>query len=83
MTEQEGPEVEAGDAPTPADTEVQELQERILAAVDRLAPVLAASPLEELEVESGDLVVRLAKPRIRQARACTPPGRTSTCPTSS
>lgn len=63
MTEKKGPDDEPVEAPAAAD-EVRELQDRILAAVDRLAPVLAASPLEELEVESGDLVVRLAKPRI-------------------
>jgi acetyl-CoA carboxylase biotin carboxyl carrier protein len=39
-------------------------QAAILAAVDRLAPVLAESPLEELEVEAGGLTVRLAKPRV-------------------
>jgi acetyl-CoA carboxylase biotin carboxyl carrier protein len=39
----------------------------ILAAVDRLAPVLTESPLEELEVEAGGLTVRLAKPRVAVA----------------
>ena len=36
----------------------------ILAAVDRLAPVLLDSRLDELEVEVGELVVRLARPRL-------------------
>jgi acetyl-CoA carboxylase biotin carboxyl carrier protein len=45
----------------------EELQTRILAAVDRLAPILVEGPLEELEVESGDLVVRLAKPGVAAA----------------
>ncbi len=35
----------------------------VLRAVDLLTPAFAASGLEELEVESGDLVVRLARPR--------------------
>ena len=34
----------------------------ILAAVDLLTPAFEASGLDELEVESGELVVRLAKP---------------------
>jgi acetyl-CoA carboxylase biotin carboxyl carrier protein len=45
--------------------------EAILAAVDRLAPVLLEGPLEELEVESGDLVVRVA--RLRAAPAAPAP----------
>jgi len=47
--------------------------EAILAAVDRLAPVLLESPLEELEVESGELVVRLARVRVAAAPAAGPP----------
>lgn len=35
---------------------------RILAAVDRLAPALAASGLDELELTVGELEVRLARP---------------------
>jgi acetyl-CoA carboxylase biotin carboxyl carrier protein len=55
---------------TPSDTEAdRRLQKRILAAVDRLAPVLVEGPLEELEVESGDLVIRLAKARVASAAA--------------
>jgi acetyl-CoA carboxylase biotin carboxyl carrier protein len=34
----------------------------ILAAIDLLTPVFEASGLDELEVESGELVVRLARP---------------------
>ncbi|HEY7847606.1 MAG TPA: biotin/lipoyl-containing protein [Candidatus Limnocylindria bacterium] len=34
----------------------------VLAAVDLLTPVFEASGLDELEVESGELVVRLARP---------------------
>jgi acetyl-CoA carboxylase biotin carboxyl carrier protein len=50
----------------------EQLQERILAAVDRLAPVLVGGPLEELEVESGDLVIRLAKPSLLHSAAAPP-----------
>ncbi len=42
--------------------------ERLLAALDLLSPVFEASDLAELEVEAGELVVRLARPR----RAATP-----------
>jgi acetyl-CoA carboxylase biotin carboxyl carrier protein len=45
--------------------------ETILSAVDRLAPALEASGLDEIEVAIGDLSVRLAKPR---AAAITPAG---------
>jgi acetyl-CoA carboxylase biotin carboxyl carrier protein len=37
--------------------------EQVLAAIDLLAPGFEASGLDELEVEAGDLVVRLARPR--------------------
>ena len=37
--------------------------EQVLAAIDLLAPSFEASGLDELEVEVGDLVVRLARPR--------------------
>ena len=47
--------------------------ETILAAVDRLAPVLAESRLDELEVEAGDLVVRLARPRVAEPAAVSVP----------
>ena len=81
MSEQEQPDVEPSD-PAPAEGGEAEqvrsdddLQARILAAVDRLAPILVGGPLEELEVESGDLVVRLAKPRTLPAppAAAAPP----------
>jgi acetyl-CoA carboxylase biotin carboxyl carrier protein len=38
--------------------------DRILAAIDLLAPAFEASGLDELEVEAGELHVRLARPRI-------------------
>ena len=63
MSEQDQPDVEAEEA-APAATQDTALQTRILAAVDGLAPILVSGPLDELEVESGDLVVRLAKPRV-------------------
>jgi acetyl-CoA carboxylase biotin carboxyl carrier protein len=53
------PESENDDKPAPDNAS-------ILAAVDRLAPVLAESPLDELEVQVGELTVRLAKPRASQ-----------------
>jgi len=77
VSEQEQPDVETSDA-APAEAEDtqevrsgadEELQARILAAVDRLVPILVSGPLEELEVESGGLVVRLAKPRAVPAPA--------------
>ena len=37
--------------------------EQVLAAIDLLAPGFEASGLDELEVEAGDLVVRLMRPR--------------------
>ena len=37
--------------------------ELVLAAVDLLAPAFEASGLDELEVQAGELVVRLARPR--------------------
>jgi len=36
----------------------------ILAAIDLLAPAFEASGLDELEVETGELQVRLARPRL-------------------
>jgi acetyl-CoA carboxylase biotin carboxyl carrier protein len=42
--------------------------DQLLAAVDLLAPAFEASDLAELEVEAGDLVVRLARPK-----AASPP----------
>lgn len=46
--------------------------ERLLAAVDLLAPVFEASELDELEVEAGELVVRLARPRATVEAAPAP-----------
>ena len=47
----------------------------LLAAIDLLTPVFEASGLDELEVESGELVVRLAKPmaNVALAPASAPP----------
>jgi acetyl-CoA carboxylase biotin carboxyl carrier protein len=39
-----------------------ERQDQVLAAIDILAPVFEASGLDELEVEAGELLVRLARP---------------------
>ena len=44
----------------------------ILAAVDLLTPAFRASGLDELEVEAGELVVRLAKPMAAVAAAPGP-----------
>ena len=41
--------------------------EQVLAAIDLLAPGFEASGLDELEVEAGDLVVRLVRPRAAPA----------------
>ena len=43
--------------------------EQVLAAIDLLAPSFEASGLDELEVEAGELVVRLARPRAAAAPA--------------
>jgi acetyl-CoA carboxylase biotin carboxyl carrier protein len=37
--------------------------DQVLAAIDLLVPAFEASGLDELEVEAGELVVRLARPR--------------------
>ena len=39
----------------------------IVAAIDLLAPAFEASGLDELEVEAGELQVRLARPRVLAA----------------
>jgi len=49
-----------------------EVRRAILAAVDRLAPEFAGSGLDELEVESGELLVRLARPRAAVAAPPAP-----------
>ena len=46
----------------------------ILAAVDLLAPAFEQAGLDELELESGDLRVRLARPRTPGPSALTVPG---------
>jgi acetyl-CoA carboxylase biotin carboxyl carrier protein len=46
--------------------------DQVLAAIDLLAPAFEASGLDELEVEAGELVVRLARPREPQPTAATP-----------
>ena len=44
----------------------------ILSAIDRLAPAFEEAGLDELELEIGDLRVRLARPRVPVAAAATP-----------
>ena len=51
-------------APDPAAATSEDLREVILEAVDRLAPALAASGLDELEIQAGELHVRIARPRV-------------------
>ena len=48
--------------------------EQVLAAVDLLAPAFEASGLDELEVEAGELLVRLARPRAMTAPAAAGTG---------
>jgi acetyl-CoA carboxylase biotin carboxyl carrier protein len=48
---------------------VSEARDPVLRAVDILAPAFEASGLEELEVEAGELLVRLARPRRGAANA--------------
>ena len=48
--------------------------ETILAAVDRLAPALEASGLDELELQVGELSVRLVKPRAHVAASAPAAG---------
>ncbi len=54
----------------------------ILAAIDLLTPVFEASGLDELEVESGELVVRLARPMaaVALAPASAPPAAAAAAP---
>jgi len=49
-------------AKDPSAAGAKEPREVILAAVDRLAPALAASGLDELEIQAGELRVRIARP---------------------
>ena len=46
--------------------------EQVLAAIDLLAPAFEASGLDELEVEVGELVVRLARPRETTVASAAP-----------
>jgi len=46
--------------------------DQVLAAIDLLAPAFEASGLDELEVQAGELVVRLARPREPVAAAAVP-----------
>jgi len=55
----------------------------VLQAVDALAPAFAASGLDEVEVEAGELSVRLARPRavaaaVAPVPAPAPPAETAT-----
>jgi acetyl-CoA carboxylase biotin carboxyl carrier protein len=62
--------VSADDAPS----------EQVLAAIDILAPGFEASGLDELEVEAGELVVRLARPRAAAAPAAPAPAAGAVAP---
>ncbi len=46
--------------------------EPLLAAVDLLVPVFAATGLEELEVGAGEMVIRLARPRVAAPAVAAP-----------
>jgi acetyl-CoA carboxylase biotin carboxyl carrier protein len=46
--------------------------QQVLAAIDLLAPAFEASGLDELEVEAGELVVRLVRPREAPPAAPAP-----------
>jgi acetyl-CoA carboxylase biotin carboxyl carrier protein len=56
---------------------MSEAREPVLRAVDILAPAFEASGLDELEVEAGELLVRLARPR---AAALPAPGAVAESP---
>ena len=53
---------------------------QVLAALDLLAPGFEASGLDELEVEAGELVVRLVRPRAAPAASPAPPPAAATAP---
>ena len=61
---------------------MSESADAILAAVDRLAPALEASGLDELEVQVGELSIRLLKPRAHVAASspAAPPGGSAPAP---
>jgi acetyl-CoA carboxylase biotin carboxyl carrier protein len=68
----------AADEATPAPDD-----DEVVAAVDAVAPIFAASGLDELEVEVGDIRVRLARPADpTSAPAVTPAGAVEAAPTS-
>ena len=48
---------------------MSEARDPVLRAIDILAPTFEASRLDELEVEAGELLVRLARPRALAATA--------------
>jgi acetyl-CoA carboxylase biotin carboxyl carrier protein len=50
---------------------VTEGRDPVLRAIDILAPTFEATRLDELEVEAGELLVRLARPRAAVAPAAT------------
>jgi acetyl-CoA carboxylase biotin carboxyl carrier protein len=50
-----------------------ERSDRVLAAVDLLAPAFEASGLDELELSYGELQVRLARPTLAVATVSPPP----------
>jgi acetyl-CoA carboxylase biotin carboxyl carrier protein len=52
---------------------VSEGRDPVLRAVDLLAPAFEASGLDELEVEAGELLVRLARPRQAPVAAAAAP----------
>jgi len=54
--------------------------DQVLAAIDLLAPVFESSGLDELEVESGDLLVRLARPRAAAPAATAAPAAATAIP---
>ncbi len=59
-------------AKDPSAAGAKEQREVILAAVDRLAPALAASGLDELEIQAGELRVRIARPTPAVAAPVAP-----------
>jgi acetyl-CoA carboxylase biotin carboxyl carrier protein len=52
----------------------------ILAAVDMLAPAFEASGLDELEVQSGELLIRLARPLATPVESAAAPAPTRVGP---
>jgi acetyl-CoA carboxylase biotin carboxyl carrier protein len=59
-------------------------QDPIIEAIDRLAPAFEEAGLDELELEIGDLRVRLARPRAAPApQATVPPAEAPAAPPAS